>query len=168
MIFDTDTYLEPYKKAILGRHERYLIRRGEIAGHGGRIADAVNNHLFYGVHRVGDNWVFREWAPNATSIYIKGDFNNWEVSPGYRMTNKGAEYGNWCFQRSLSGTETSSDSISVGTEVRGTGSLPMPPGVCRIPVQSCSLRRFGHLQEGTNGRIRVFQRWRIPLYMRHI
>ena len=50
MIFDNDTYLEPFKKAILGRHERYLIRRGEIAGHGGRIADAVNNHLFYGVH----------------------------------------------------------------------------------------------------------------------
>ena len=89
MIYNTDTYLEPYSKAIKGRHERLLIRKGEIAGFGKRITDSINNHLYYGVHRVGDHWVFREWAPNATSIYVKGDFNNWQVSPGYRMTSKG-------------------------------------------------------------------------------
>ena len=89
MIYNTDTYLEPYSKAIKGRHERLLIRKGEIAGFGKRITDAINNHLYYGVHRVGDHWVFRERAPNATSVYVKGDFNNWQVTPGYRMTNKG-------------------------------------------------------------------------------
>ena len=89
MIYETDTYLEPYSKAIKGRHERLLIRKGEIAGYGKRLTDAINNHLFYGVHREGDRWMFREWAPNATSIYVVGDFNNWEISPGYRMTNKG-------------------------------------------------------------------------------
>ena len=89
MIYHTDTWLEPFARAIKGRHERLLIRKGEIAGFGKPLKDAINNHLYYGVHREGDKWVFREWAPNATSIYVKGDFNNWELSPGYRMTNKG-------------------------------------------------------------------------------
>ena len=57
MIYDTDTYLEPFQKAIKGRHERLLIRKGEIAGFGKRITDAINNHLFYGVHREGDKMI---------------------------------------------------------------------------------------------------------------
>ena len=32
-----------------------------------------------------DHWVLREWAPNATAIYLKGDCNNWEKREEWRM-----------------------------------------------------------------------------------
>ena len=69
-IYDTDPYLMPYKGAIDARSERILDMRRHIAGNG-LLKDAVNNHIFYGLHRCDDrSWVFREWAPNATKIYL--------------------------------------------------------------------------------------------------
>lgn len=31
----------------------------------------------YGIHKVGDNFVYREWAPGAQCIFLFGDFNGW-------------------------------------------------------------------------------------------
>lgn len=93
MIFDADTWLIPYKKEITSRYEQLIIKRDELAGYGGRLTDAVNNHLYYGVHKIGKEWVFREWAPNASAIYVIGDFNGWQKRPDYQMYNTGD--GNW-------------------------------------------------------------------------
>ena len=38
-------------------------------------------------------WVFREWAPNATAIYLLGEFNDWRKHPDYALTKVGD--GNW-------------------------------------------------------------------------
>jgi 1,4-alpha-glucan branching enzyme len=93
MIYEKDTYLDPFKKVIDGWNEQLLIKRDEIAGYGNPISDKINNHLYYGVHKTDKGWVFREWAPNATAIYVKGDFNNWQILPDYAMKNIGG--GNW-------------------------------------------------------------------------
>ena len=77
-IYETDPYLMPYKEAIEARHRRILEMKKHIAGDG-LLKDAVNNHMYYGLHRCDDgSWVFREWAPNATKVYLIGDFNNWK------------------------------------------------------------------------------------------
>ena len=39
--------------------------KAKLAGDG-LLSDAVNNHLYYGLHHEGDSWVLREWAPNAS------------------------------------------------------------------------------------------------------
>lgn len=92
-IYETDTWLEPYKEAIEARHQNILDKKRFIAGEG-RITDAVNNHIYYGLHLMSDgSWVFREWAPNATRIYIVGDFNNWKKTPAYALNSIGG--GNW-------------------------------------------------------------------------
>ena len=93
MIFDNDAYLEPFKKQITNRYARLIIRRNEIAGYGRKIKDAINNHLYYGVHREGDCWAFREYAPNAVEIFVKGDFTEWKCDPKFAMTHIGG--GNW-------------------------------------------------------------------------
>ena len=49
---------------------------------------------YFGLHREGRNWVFREWAPNATDIYLIGDFNEWKESEDYRLKRLGNS-GNW-------------------------------------------------------------------------
>ena len=34
---------------------------------------------FMGCHRCGNGFVFRVWAPNAKSVHLVGDFNNWNT-----------------------------------------------------------------------------------------
>ena len=92
-IYETDPYLAPYKEAIEERHERILAERDKIALDGS-LADGLNNHLYYGLHRDADgSWVFREWAPNASRIYLIGEFNNWRRTAAYSLNPIGG--GNW-------------------------------------------------------------------------
>ena len=92
-LWKNDPWLEPFKQVIFHRHEQALIRRQELAYGHKRLSDAVNGHLYYGLHRTADGWVFREWAPNATAIYILGECNNWKKSPDYALQS--LENGNW-------------------------------------------------------------------------
>ena len=92
-IYETDPYLAPYKEAIEKRHERILEERDKIALNDS-LADGLNNHLYYGLHRDADgSWVFREWAPNASRIYLIGEFNNWRRTAAYSLNPIGG--GNW-------------------------------------------------------------------------
>ena len=91
-IFETDPWLEPYKGAILARRERILAQRKKLTGDG-PMSPGINNHLYYPLHREGQQWVIREWAPNATRIFLIGDFNNWKRIEGYAFTPVGE--GNW-------------------------------------------------------------------------
>ena len=92
-IYETDPWLEPFRGAIEARHQRILDMKRHIAGDG-MLKDAVNNHLYYGLHRSDDgSWVFREWAPNATRIYFVGEVNNWKRAEPYALKPVGG--GNW-------------------------------------------------------------------------
>ncbi len=92
-IYQTDPWLLPFKDAIDQRHSRILQMKRHIAGDG-LLKDAVNNHLYYGLHRGADgSWVFREFAPNANRIYLIGDFNNWKRTDAYALKPVGS--GNW-------------------------------------------------------------------------
>ena len=83
-IYETDPWLGPYKDAIDARHEHIWQTLRHLAGDG-LLKDAVNNHLYYGLHKCDDgSWVFREYAPNANKIYLIGDFNNPECNPCWR------------------------------------------------------------------------------------
>lgn len=91
-IYETDPWLEPYKGAIDARH-KHILSDLEKLSRGGRLTDAVNNHLYYPLHREGDFWVIREWAPNATRIYLIGECNNWKRTEAYAFSPVGE--GNW-------------------------------------------------------------------------
>lgn len=91
-IYQTDPWLEPWKDAIEARHKRILDTRKKIAGEGS-LSEAVNNHLYYGLHKDEQGWVLREWAPNASRIFLIGDFNNWKRQESYAFHPAGQ--GNW-------------------------------------------------------------------------
>lgn len=93
MIFDRDPYLLPYREIIERRYKRLVITKQEMAGYGRSLSDAVNNHLYYGVHVGKKEIVFREWAPNATAVYLIGDFNSWKKNGKFRLNPVGN--GNW-------------------------------------------------------------------------
>ena len=78
-IIQDDPYLEPYANAINGRHEYALTRMGELLGDThATLSDFATGYMYFGLHKVKRSWMFREWAPNATAIYLIGDFNDWE------------------------------------------------------------------------------------------
>lgn len=91
--WEEDPYLEPYVTRLKERAERIAVRRDEIAGCGKKLSGAVNNHLYYMLHRDAGFWYFREWAPNADKIYVTGDFNGWKRLPQWAMQPVGG--GNW-------------------------------------------------------------------------
>ena len=94
-IYDTDPYLKPFQAAIEARHKRILEAAEKITGSGPEdLATCVNNHLYYGLHKCADgSWVIREWAPNASRIYLIGEFNNWRRTSAYELRPAGN--GNW-------------------------------------------------------------------------
>ena len=93
MIYDADPYLKPFAGAIDARHRRILETRDRFA-EGGSLSAGINNHLYYGLHREEDGtWVFREWAPHATRIYLIGECNNWCRTAGYALQPVGG--GTW-------------------------------------------------------------------------
>ena len=90
-----DKYLEPFEEAIQGRHDHALWKINELTRNGEvSLLDFANGYQYFGLHQLKDGWVFREWAPHATDIFLVGDFNNWTESESYKC-NRIAGTGNW-------------------------------------------------------------------------
>ncbi|MCM1020630.1 MAG: alpha amylase C-terminal domain-containing protein [Muribaculum sp.] len=92
-IIKNDPWLEPYAKAIEGRHRDFLNKEKELTAADGSLKAFANAYNYFGLHRTADGWVFREWAPNATSITLVGDFSKWQEMRKYAL--KGIGNGVW-------------------------------------------------------------------------
>jgi 1,4-alpha-glucan branching enzyme len=91
-IVKSDSYLAPYTQVIQERMHRQQYKKNELAPDA-KLSSFATGHLYFGLHRISDDWIFREWAPNATEIYLIGDFNNWKESSIFRFTP--LTNGNW-------------------------------------------------------------------------
>ena len=90
-----DPYLEPFEEAINGRHEHAQWKKSQITNGGKRsLADFASGYEYYGLHKMKRGWVFREWAPNATDLYLVGDFSDWKESDKFRAKRIEGT-GNW-------------------------------------------------------------------------
>lgn len=90
-----DPWLDPFEKAINGRHQHALDKMKELTNNGRKtLSEFASGHLYFGLHRTDKGWVFREWAPNATEIYLVGDFNGWQEKPEFRL-KRVRNTGNW-------------------------------------------------------------------------
>ena len=77
-IIRIDPWLEPYAGDIELRMDRFKEKRRQIAEGADTLTGFANGYLFFGFHRTGDGWVFREWMPGADEVYLTGDFNEWD------------------------------------------------------------------------------------------
>ena len=93
-IINDDPWLAPYKDAIEGRHAHALWRENKLTGGKGSLASFAQGYKYYGLHHEGEEWVFREWAPNAQYIYLIGDFSDWNEHDRF-MLHRINEYGDW-------------------------------------------------------------------------
>jgi len=94
-IVSDDQYLEPYGDAIVGRFKYAMWKEHELTREAGDLVNLASGYTYFGLHFVKkQGWVFREWAPNATKIYLVGQFNDWQEREEYAMTKLG-EGGIW-------------------------------------------------------------------------
>lgn len=94
-IIKNDPWLKDYEAAIVGRHRHAEDKIAELTQNGKcSLSDFASGYLYFGLHRTATGWVFREWAPHATEIYLIGDFNDWKESPKYQL-KRIKDTGNW-------------------------------------------------------------------------
>lgn len=79
-----DPWLEPYKAAIRQRIEATEAMQRRVVG-GQSLTDFARGHQYFGLHRSATGWVFREWAPHATRVFIIGGFSDWNDKPEYEL-----------------------------------------------------------------------------------
>ena len=94
-LIKNDPWLEPFAGAINGRHQYALSKEGELIANGDRktLSDFATGYLYFGLHRTENGWIFREWAPNATQIFLIGAFSDWKENADYSL--KRIDNGNW-------------------------------------------------------------------------
>ncbi len=88
-----DPWLKPYCNAINGRHKHLEDKLKELTCNTNSLSEFASGYLYFGLHSISNGWVFREWAPNATEIYLIGDFNDWKETSEYKLKPIGT--GNW-------------------------------------------------------------------------
>jgi 1,4-alpha-glucan branching enzyme len=78
-----DPWLEPYEKIIYHRYIKASKKEEEVIGNHQSLSDFASGYLYFGLHLTNNGWILREWAPNATGIFLIGDFNQWTRSDKY-------------------------------------------------------------------------------------
>ncbi|MBP2641109.1 MAG: glgB1 [Firmicutes bacterium] len=79
-ILTIDPWLQPYRKDLMLRMNRYKDVKKSLLGEEGNFRDFANGHNFFGFHQVENGWYYREWAPAAEALFLIGDFNHWDPS----------------------------------------------------------------------------------------
>ena len=79
-----DSWLLPFSEIILNRINDADAKEKELTN-GNLLYDFASGYLYFGLHKTNDGWVIREWLPNATHIYLTGNFNDWEERKEYEF-----------------------------------------------------------------------------------
>ena len=84
LLVQNDTWLKPFAKQIAQRETLAAAKEKELT-QDVSLSDFATGYLYFGLHRTSSGWVFREWAPNATAVYMIGEFTGWKVNPEYAL-----------------------------------------------------------------------------------
>jgi len=84
LFVQNDPWLKPFAKQIAQRAVRLSRKEKELTQEKS-LSDFATGYLYFGLHRTPAGWVFREWAPNATAIYMIGEFSDWKINPEYAL-----------------------------------------------------------------------------------
>ncbi len=92
-LIKNDPWLQPYSDAIQGRHQDAVDKEIDLLNGKPRkgvrsLSGFANAHKYFGLHHDTHTgrWIFREWAPNATSLHLIGDFSDWRESDMYALS----------------------------------------------------------------------------------
>ncbi|UCE54914.1 MAG: alpha amylase C-terminal domain-containing protein [Desulfobacterales bacterium] len=94
---EKDPYLAPYKDIIQRRLTKIVETEKRLTEGKMTLADFASGHEYFGLHFRDNQWIFREWAPNATRIYLIGSMTGWQEEKNYQLQPLNKE-GMWEIQ----------------------------------------------------------------------
>ena len=76
-IVKEDPWLEPAAADVFARYQRYKELLGHIERAIGSLSAFADAYQYFGITHdpVRKGWIYREWAPKAKALFLKGDFN---------------------------------------------------------------------------------------------
>ena len=89
-----DPWLAPYLDRLKQRADHIQYLKNRLTGGSMTLDEFANAHEYYGLHFRDKKWIFREWAPNATAVYLVGDFSNWQQLDEFAL-HYGDKHGVW-------------------------------------------------------------------------
>ena len=93
-LLKSDSYLTPFSDQIRHRLENIKETEHRLTQGKKSIAEFACGHEYFGLHFQRGEWIFREWAPNATAIYLVGDMSKWQESKEFEL-KRIDDYGVW-------------------------------------------------------------------------
>ncbi|GJM62323.1 alpha amylase C-terminal domain-containing protein [Persicobacter diffluens] len=134
-----DPWLEPYTEEINGRISRFQSALKEIESASGSLVDFAGAYKEMGLHldKRKKRWVYKEWAPEAHSLHLVGEFNHWnrESHPLSR-----GEGGIW--EISLPEEELTENSLFKVQVVGNNGTWDRLPAYARLVEQDPETHLF--------------------------
>jgi 1,4-alpha-glucan branching enzyme len=92
-IVENDPWLKPYASVIEKRLGLIRNKVVELTKELKDLKSFSSGHLYFGLSRGKKEWIMREWMPNATNVYLIGDFNSWKLNEEFAFSPIGN--GNW-------------------------------------------------------------------------
>jgi len=132
-----DSYLQPFASIIIARLNAAKLKEKEIL-QGKSLSEFAQGHKWYGLHFEDNQWVIRDWAPNATAIFLTGEFNNWQENPEYEFHSIGS--GNWELKLAAE-KMTHNDLFAFSTHWKGGHGKRIPAWINRV-VQDNNTKIF--------------------------
>lgn len=91
-ILERDPWLASHEWDLNYRMEALKKVKNRLLPDGKTLREFANGYEYFGFHEDENGWYYREWAPNAQSIQLVGDFNDWN---GQKHQLTKLEHGNW-------------------------------------------------------------------------
>jgi len=93
-LLKSDPYLNPYAEIIRRRLVKIAATEARLTGGRMTLDDFASGHEYFGLHFYENQWIFREWAPNARRIFMIGDMTAWQENDAFAL-NRINDEGVW-------------------------------------------------------------------------
>ncbi len=92
--YSNDPFLNLYRDSLEKRAKNIIDKEFLLTKGNKTLADFASGHNYFGLHFLNNQWIFREWAPNADRMFLIGEFTGWQEKDKYAL-NKISDSGVW-------------------------------------------------------------------------
>ncbi len=83
-LVNNDPYLKPYEK-IISDGIKYIKKKEANLLQNKTLSEFAEGHKYFGLHKTKAKWVYRDWLPNASEVWLIGDFSEWKTLDTYKL-----------------------------------------------------------------------------------
>jgi 1,4-alpha-glucan branching enzyme len=84
-LLNIDPYLKPYESILAPRLLKIETIEKRLTGKKIKLTDFASGHEYFGLHFRDNQWIFREWAPNARQIFLIGQMTSWQENEAFAL-----------------------------------------------------------------------------------